>query len=68
MKYIWIFVISVIVCFPVLRWAKEKIKTCSIPVRSAAQLASAVVCVGLLVICMILLVSSNNNPFLYFRF
>ncbi len=68
MKYIWIFLISVVICFPVLRWAKEKIRTCSIPVRAAAQLASALVCVGLLVICMILLVSSNNNPFLYFRF
>ena len=68
MRYAWIFVISLIVCFPVLRFVKDKIKNCNMPVQAGAQLISTFCCIGLLIICMIMLVSSKNNPFLYFRF
>lgn len=68
MKYIWIFVISLVVCFPILKIVKEKLKNCIMPVQAGAQLVSTVCCIGLLVVCMVMLVSSKNNPFLYFRF
>lgn len=68
MKYAWIFVISVLVCFPILKFVKEKLKNCAMPIQAGAQLVSTVCCIGLLVVCMVMLVSSKNNPFLYFRF
>ena len=37
-------------------------------VRSAAEIVSGVLCVGLLILSTILLIASKNNPFLYFRF
>lgn len=68
MKYAWIFVISVLVCFPILKFVKEKLKNCAMPIQAGAQLVSTLCCIGLLVVCMVMLVSSKNNPFLYFRF
>lgn len=68
MKYAWIFVISVFVCFPILKFVKEKLKNCAMPIQAGAQLVSTLCCIGLLVVCMVMLVSSKNNPFLYFRF
>ncbi len=68
LKYIWIFLLSVLVCFPLLKVLKQRIGRCNMSVQAGAQLLSAVCCTGLLILCMIMLVSSENNPFLYFRF
>lgn len=68
MKYIWVFLLSVLVCFPFLPAVKNFLRRCSFPVRAGAQALSAVACVGLLVLCTIILVASKSNPFLYFRF
>ncbi len=68
MKYVWIFVISLVVCFPILKVVKDKLKTCAMPIQAASQLVSVFCCIGMLIVCAIMLVSSKNNPFLYFRF
>lgn len=67
-KYIWIFLLSVIVCFPVLKILKERISNSSYPVQAAAQIGSTLCCITFLVLSVIMLISSENNPFLYFRF
>lgn len=68
MKYIWIFLIALLFCFPLLPMVKKILNKCSVPVQAGAQALSAVGCVGLLIICTVMLVASRNNPFLYFHF
>lgn len=68
MKYVWIFVLALLFCFPILKKLKEFVRRCSDPVQAGAQLISAFCCIGLLILCTIMLVSSKNNPFLYTRF
>lgn len=67
-KYVWLFFIAVIACFPIAPAIKKYVKTCSANVQSAAEVLSALYCIGLLVLSVIMLISSKNNPFLYFRF
>ena len=68
MKYIWIFLLALLFCFPILPRIKKFLGTCSVPVQAGAQALSAAGCVGLLVLCTVMLVASRNNPFLYFHF
>ena len=67
-RYLWIFLIAVIVSFPILPKIKSFLEKKSVAVRSAAEIVSGVLCVGLLILSTILLIASKNNPFLYFRF
>lgn len=60
---------SLICSMPVL----PKIKAVFLESRSdglytVGRIGSLLICVGLLIVCSILLVNSTNNPFLYFRF
>ena len=57
-----------IVSFPILPKIKSFLEKKSVAVRSAAEIVSGVLCVGLLILSTILLIASKNNPFLYFRF
>lgn len=68
MKYAWIFLLSLLICFPLLPKIKEFLRTRSAPVQASVQVVSSICCIGMLIICTIMLVSSKNNPFLYFRF
>ena len=65
LKYIWLFLFSLVVCFPILKAIKEKVRQCSPQVQACAQLISTVCCVALLTLSVIMLISSGNNPFLY---
>ncbi|MBP5230665.1 MAG: MBOAT family protein [Clostridia bacterium] len=67
-RYLWIFLIAILACFPLLPKLKEILAKKSLPVRCAAEILSGVYCVGLLILSTILLIASRNNPFLYFRF
>lgn len=67
-KYMWIFFLSLFCCFPILPKIKEWLSRQSIGLQAGAQVLSAFCSVGLLVVCMIILVSSKNNPFVYTRF
>ncbi len=68
MKFIWIFLLALLFCFPVLPAVKKWVRQCKGSVQAVAQVASAVACVGLLALCAVMLISSKNNPFLYFNF
>ncbi|MBQ0092271.1 MAG: MBOAT family protein [Clostridiales bacterium] len=67
-KYVWLFLIAIIACLPIVPALKKYVKTCSAGVQSAAQVLSALFCIGLLVVSVIMIIASKNNPFLYFRF
>jgi len=68
--YIWLFLVSIIACFPIVPAIKKHVSKLSYYGQGIAKLLqTAVVCV-MLFICVNLLVDSflTNNPFLYFRF
>ncbi len=67
-QYLWLFLIALLVSFPILPKIKELLKKCNPAVRSGAEILSGVLCIGLLIVSTILLIASKNNPFLYFRF
>ena len=67
-KYVWLFLIAIIACLPIVPALKKYVKTCSAGVQSVAQVLSALFCIGLLVVSVIMIIASKNNPFLYFRF
>ncbi len=68
--YIWLFLVSIIACFPIVPAIKKRVSNLSYFGQGIAKLLqTAAVCV-MLFICVNLLVDSflTNNPFLYFRF
>jgi alginate O-acetyltransferase complex protein AlgI len=65
LRYAWLFIFSLVVCFPVLKMLKQKLQQCSLPVQACVQMVATVCCVALLALCVIMLISSGNNPFLY---
>ena len=67
-KYIWLFLISLIACMPIVPAIKKYVKSCSTGVQSTSQVLSAIYCIAILALSVIMLVASKNNPFLYFRF
>lgn len=58
---------SLIACFPVSYLVNKLIDKNKNTV-AAGQVCKAVYCLGLLIICSLLLVDATSNPFLYFRF
>ena len=58
---------SVLACFPVSRFVNKFVDKNSNTI-AVSQALKVVYCLGLLVICTLLLVDATSNPFLYFRF
>ena len=69
-SYIWLFLLAIVACFPIVPAIEKRIKSLSYYGQGVAVLIKTVLCCGMLYICVNLLVDSflTNNPFLYFRF
>ncbi len=69
-SYIWIFLVSLIACFPIVPAIKQRIENMSYAAKGASRIIQTALVCGMLYICVNLLVDSflTNNPFLYFRF
>lgn len=70
MKYVFIFAISVLACFPIVPFIKSRLEKATQNQQGLAILGATAVSLVLLFINTAVLVatSSSNNPFLYWRF
>lgn len=64
---IFLIIAAAVFSMPILPWIKAKLID-KPKLNLIASYTSTVVCVGLLVVCSILLAENATNPFLYFRF
>ncbi len=69
-SYMFVFIVAVIACFPIVPALKKLLDKSPSPLRSAGIVATAVASLALLFADTSVLVAtfSSNNPFLYFRF
>ncbi|MBQ2346847.1 MAG: MBOAT family protein, partial [Clostridia bacterium] len=58
---------AIIACFPISSLI-QKLTEKSKATIAAGQVCKLVYCLGLLVVCSLMLVDATSNPFLYFRF
>lgn len=63
----FLIVAALIACLPVSKLVNKLIDKSSTTI-AVGQVCKVVYCLGLLVICSLLLVDATSNPFLYFRF
>ena len=70
MKYVFVIVVSVLACFPIIPFIKSKLEKATPNQQGLAILGATAVALALLFINTAVLVatSSSNNPFLYWRF
>ncbi|WP_096272590.1 MBOAT family O-acyltransferase [Paucisalibacillus globulus] len=68
----WItFIIAIVFSMPIIPWLKTKVKTISFYEKQIVPVQSVIMPIIYMLImgfCMILLVNSTYNPFIYFRF
>lgn len=63
----FLLVAAIIACFPISMLVNKLIDKSNKTI-AVGQVLKAVYCLGLLVVCSLLLVDATSNPFLYFRF
>ncbi len=70
MKYIMVFIVSLVACFPIVPYLKNKISSLPSKTQGNIMVCNTVVLLFLLFLNTAVLVatSSSNNPFLYWRF
>lgn len=66
---LFLIILAVIACFPIVPKLKAYITASrDDTLYTVAKVGAAVICVGFLVICSIMLVDSTNSPFLYWNY